>query len=127
MRFIGLALLIVIPGMLRQVVRIAVGWSTVMLFGKVPRTREPHLFVMSVGSICWIVAAVSVAIPPVGTFLLGFLPLPERLDSLIAWYVMLLLAVAIPPLVAVAILRALAPDDRPQGYAARAGMLGEEE
>jgi hypothetical protein len=123
MRFIGLALLIVIPGMLRQVVRIAVGWSTVMLFGKVPRTREPYIFVMSVGSICWIVAAVSVVIPPVGTFLLGFLPLPERLDSLIAWYVMLLLAVAIPPLVAVAILRALAPDDRPQGYAARAGML----
>lgn len=123
MRFIGLALLIVIPGMLRQVVKIAVGWSTVMLFGKVPRTREPHLFVMSVGSICWIVAAVSVAIPPVGTFLLSFLPLPEQLDSLIAWYVMLSLMIAIPPLVAIAILRALDSDDRPQGYAAHAGVL----
>lgn len=123
MRFIGLALLIVIPGMLRQVVKIAVGWSTVMLFGKVPRTREPYLFVMSVGSICWIVAAVSVAIPPVGAFLLSFLPLPERLDSLIAWYIMLSLAVAIPPLVAVAILRALDPGDRPQGSAALVGML----
>jgi len=123
MRFIGLALLIVIPGMLRQVVKIAVGWSTVMLFGKVPRTREPYLFVMSVGSICWIVAAVSVAIPPVGAFLLSFLPLPERLDSPIAWYIMLSLAVAIPPLVAVAILRALDPGDRPQGSAALVGML----
>jgi hypothetical protein len=123
MRFVGLALLIVIPGMLRHVVTIAVGWSTVMLFGKVPRTREPHLFVMSVGSICWMVAAVSVAIPPVGAFLLSFLPLPEQLDSLIAWYVMLALTIAIPPLVAVAILRALDADDRPKGYAARAGML----
>lgn len=123
MRFIGLALLIVIPGMLRQVVQIAVGWSTVMLFGKVPRTREPYLFVISIGSICWIVAAVSVAIPPVGTFLLSFLPLPEQLDSLIAWYIMLILLIAIPPLVAVAILRALDPGDRPQGYAARAGLL----
>ena len=123
MRFIGLALLIVIPGMLRQVVRIAVGWSTVMLFGKVPRAREPYIFVMSVGSICWIIAAVSVVISPVGTFLLGFLPLPERLDSLIAWYIMLSLTVAIPPLVAVAILRALQPDDRPKGFATRAGML----
>jgi hypothetical protein len=123
MRFIGLALLIVIPGMLRQVVQIAVGWSTVMLFGKVPRTREPHLFVMSVGSICWIVAAVSVVIPPVGAFLLSFLPLPEQLDSLIAWYIMLSLLVAIPPVVAVAILRALDPGDRPRGYAARVGML----
>jgi hypothetical protein len=123
MRFIGLALLIVVPGMLRQVVQLAVGWSTVMLFGKVPRTREPHLFVMSVGSICWIVAAVSVVIPPVGAFLLSFLPLPEQLDSLIAWYIMLSLLVAIPPMVAVAILRALDPGDRPRGYAARLGML----
>jgi hypothetical protein len=122
-RFIGLALLIVIPGMLRQVVQIAVGWSTVMLFGKVPHTREPYIFVMSVGSICWIVAAVSVVIPPVGAFLLSFLPLPEQLDSLIAWYVMLILMIAIPPLVAVAILRALDPDDRPQGYVALAGVL----
>jgi hypothetical protein len=123
MRFIGLALLIVIPGMLRHVVTIAVGWSTVMLFGKVPRTREPHLFVMSVGSICWLIAAVSVAVPPVSAFLLGFLPLPERIDSLIAWYVMLALSIIIPLLVTVAILRALAPDDRPHGFVALAGML----
>jgi hypothetical protein len=122
-RFIGLALLIVIPGMLRQIVQIAVGWSTVMLFGKVPRTREPHLFVMSVGSICWIVAAVSVAVPPVSEFLLGFLPLPERIDGLIAWYVMLAFTIVIPPLVTVAIMRALAPDDRPHGLVALAGML----
>ena len=80
-----------------------------------PRTREPHLFVMSVGSICWIVATVSVAIPPVAAFLLGFLPLPERLDALIAWYVMLAFLIVIPPLVTVAILRALPPDDRPHG------------
>ena len=123
MRFIGLALLIVVPGMLRQVVQIAVGWSTVTLFGKVPRTREPHLFVMSVGSICWIVAAVSIAIPPVAAFLLGFLPLPERLDGLIAWYVMLAFTIAIPPLVTVAVLRALPPDDRPHGPMAIGGMV----
>lgn len=123
MRFLGLALLIVVPGMLRQVVQIAVSWSTVMLFGKVPRTREPHLFVMSVGSICWLVAAVSVAVPPVSAFLLGFLPLPERIDSLIAWYAMLALSIIIPPLVTVAILRALTLDDRPHGLVALAGML----
>jgi len=122
-RFIGLALLIVIPGMLRQIVQIAVGWSTVMLFGKVPRTREPHLFVMSVGSICWIFAAGGVAVPPAGAFLLGFLPLPERIDGLIAWYIMLALMIVIPPLVTVAIMRALAPDDRPHGLVALAGML----
>jgi hypothetical protein len=29
--------------MLRRVVRVAVGWSTVMLFGKVPRIREPSI------------------------------------------------------------------------------------
>jgi hypothetical protein len=122
-RFIGLGLLIVIPGMLRQIVQIAVGWSTVMLFGKVPRTREPHLFVMSVGSICWIIAAVSVAVPPVAAFLLGFLPLPERLDGLIAWYVMLAFMIVIPPLVTFAILRALPPDDRPHGLLGTGGML----
>jgi hypothetical protein len=122
-RFIGLALLIVIPGMLRQVVQVAVGWSTVMLFGKVPRTREPHLFVMSVGSICWIVAAVSVAIPPVAAFLLGFLPLPERIDGLIARYIMLAFTIVIPPLVTFAILRALPPDERAHGPLAIGGLL----
>jgi hypothetical protein len=122
-RFIGLALLIVIPGMLRQVVQVAVGWSTVMLFGKVPRTREPHLFVMSVGSICWIVAAVSVAIPPVAAFLLGFVPLPERIDGLVAWYIMLAFTIVIPPLVTFAIMRGLPSDDRAHGPLAIGGML----
>jgi hypothetical protein len=122
-RFIGLALLIVVPGMLRQVVQVAVSWSTVKLFGKVPRTREPHLFVMSVGSICWIVAAVSVVVPPVAAFLLGFLPLPERIYDLIAWYVMLAFTIVIPPLVSFAIVRALPPDDRPHDPVAIGGMF----
>src|SRR4029434_5578777 len=97
--------------------------STRVLLRKVPRTREPHLFVMSIGSICWAVAAVSVAIPLVGTFLLSFLPLPEQLDSLIVWYFMLLLLIAIPPLITVAVLRALNADDRPEGYAAQLGIF----
>jgi hypothetical protein len=68
------------------------------------------------------VAVVSVAIPPVSAFLLGFLPLPERIDDLIIWYVMLAFAIVIPPLVTFAIVRALPPDDRPHGFAALAGM-----
>src|SRR4030095_7695234 len=51
------------------------------------------------------------------------LPLPERIDGLIAWYIMLALMIVIPPLVTVAIMRALAPDDRPHGLVALAGML----
>lgn len=123
MRFIGLALLLVIPGMLRDVVSVAVSWSTVMLFGKVPRTREPYVFVMSIGATSWIVAVMSVAVPPVGEFLLGFLPIPEPLDGLIVWYIMLTLVVAIPPLVAVAIVRALDADNQPRGRASLVGMI----
>jgi hypothetical protein len=123
MRFIGLALLLVIPGMQRDVVSLAVRWSTIMLFGKVPRTREPYIFVMSIGATSWIVAVVSVAVPPVGAFLLGLLPIPELLDGLIVWYIMLTLVVAIPPLVAVAIVRALDADNLPLGRASLVGMI----
>ncbi len=62
MRLLALALLLIVPGMLRQVARVAVSWSTVVLSGEVPRTREPHLVVMGVGCLAWYVM-----VPPVVT------------------------------------------------------------
>ena len=123
MRFIGLALLILIPGMLKQVVTTAVGWSTVTLFGKVPRTREPYIFAMTTGAIVWIVALIGVAVQPFAAFLVAFLPLPGRVDQVVGWYAMLALAVVIPAAVAVATLRMLEPGDRPQGVRPLAVVL----
>jgi hypothetical protein len=83
--------------MLRQVASVAVSWSTVVLFGEVPRTREPHLVVMGVGCLVWAVAVVGVVFPPFAAFLFGLIPLPEPYGDMLAWYVMVVLAVAVPP------------------------------
>jgi hypothetical protein len=109
--------------MLRQVASVAVSWSTVVLFGEVPRTPEPHLVVMGVGCLVWAVAEVGVVFPPFAAFLFGFIPLPVPYGDMLAWYVMVILAVAVPPVVAIAGLLTLDPDDRPRGPAALGGAL----
>jgi hypothetical protein len=122
-RLVGVALLLLIPGSLRQLAVVAVAWSAAMLFGRVPRTREPYLFVMTVGSLTWSVAVVGVIVPPVADFLLSLLPFPDAVEAMVAWYVMLVLAIVIPSVVAFAAMRSLNPEDRPREAAAVGAVL----
>jgi hypothetical protein len=112
-----------LPGPIKGLVSIAVGWAMAMLFGKVPRRRQPYVSLMASGSVVWALAALAVAFPPFAALLLGFLPLPGPLKETVAWYGLLALAVFVPPLLTLAALWTLDPDHRPSDGAALAVVV----
>jgi hypothetical protein len=109
-----------LPGPIKGLVSIAVGWAMAMLFGKVPRRRQPYVSVMASGSVVWAIAALAVAFPPFAALLLGFFPLPGPIKETIAWYGLLALAVLVPPVLTLAALWTLDPEQRPRDVSALA-------
>jgi hypothetical protein len=83
----------------------AFGWATVMLFGRVPQSRQIYLSLISFGSVAWLVALVGIAFPTVGTFLLSFVPLPSWVDRTWVRLAMVAGAIVIPPIVGALALR----------------------
>lgn len=102
----------------------AFGWATTMLFGKVPQDRQIHLSILAFGSVLWLIAAVSVAFPSVGTFLLLFVTLPPWVDK--AWIRIAMAAVAVitPAILGWVGTRMVAPEQRPKDGAAILKAIG---
>ncbi len=119
--------MVLIQGLLAAVFRsagkllnTAFGWATTMLFGKVSEDRQMYLSVISFGSVAWLVALLGVAVPSVGTFLLGLVKLPSWVDQNWVRLAMLAAAIVLPALVGVAALRMMDPEERPHGAAGTA-------
>ena len=55
-----------------KVLTTALGWASMMLFGRVPASRQYLLLGITFGSVIWVVLLVGVVLPDVGTFLLLF-------------------------------------------------------
>jgi hypothetical protein len=90
----------------------AFGWATVLLFGRVPESRQMYLSMVAFGSVLWLIALVGVAFPGVGTFLVSFVSPPERLKPWIR-IGMLLAAAVLPALVGWVSTRLVDPEQRP--------------
>ena len=56
------------------------GWATVLLFGKVPDSKQWILLMIGLGSIVWVVLIAGVIIPDVATMTLAFVPIPDFVD-----------------------------------------------
>lgn len=107
-----------------RVLSMAMGWATILLFGRVPRSKQLLLSLISLGSIAWVATVLGVIFPSVGALLVSFAPIPESLaDRQFAgiavreWVriAMLIAALTIPLLVGIAGYFMLAPEDRPRG------------
>ena len=59
-----------------RVLNSALGWATVLLFGKVAQSRQILLLLVTLGSLAWAAALAGVLVPRVGTFLLAAVPTP---------------------------------------------------
>lgn len=96
----------------------ALGWASMLLFGRVPQSRQLILAVMTLGSIAWVAMVAGVILPEAGTLLLGFVPIPDFVDENWVRLGMLLAALATPLLIGLGGL--LIPDaaDRPAGFQA---------
>ena len=98
-----------------RIVQMAFGWATVMLFGRVPQSKQLLLAGVSLGAILWVVTLVGVALPDVGTWLVAFVPAPDFIDEDLIRLVMLVLAIVLPLGVGLGGLLLMDPDDRPAG------------
>ncbi|MFL5777013.1 MAG: hypothetical protein ACJ76W_12130, partial [Chloroflexota bacterium] len=98
-----------------KIVTMLLGWASVLLFGRVPQSKQTLLALITLGSIAWVVALVGVIVPDVGAFLLAAVPRPDFIDEL--WIRLAMIAVAIVLPLAIGILTVLVLDDarRPKG------------
>ncbi len=98
-----------------RILNTAFGWATVVLFGKVPQSRQIYLSIIAFGSVIWLVVVIGIVFPAVGTFLLAFAPLPKSVNPNWIRLAMLAGALVIPLLTGLLSLKLLDPEDQPCG------------
>ena len=98
-----------------RIVQMAFGWATIMLFGRVPQSKQLLLAGVALGSILWVVTLIGVALPDIGTWLIAFVPTPDFVSETTVRLVMLVLAIILPLLVGLGGLFLMDPEGRPAG------------
>ncbi len=101
---------------LGRLVQLVFGWATLLLFGRVPQSKQLLLAGVSAGALLWIVLLVGVAIPDFGAWLIAFVPIPDFIDEGWVRLAFLALAVALPLLVGLGGLMLMDPADRPTSF-----------
>jgi hypothetical protein len=103
---------------LGRVLTTTLGWASIMLFGRVPQSRQVWLAVLTFGSLAWLVATAGIVLPAVGVFLLTALPLPSWLQQDLVRLAMVTVALLLPAVLGAVSLLVADPEDRPRGRAA---------
>jgi hypothetical protein len=101
----------------------ALGWATILLFGKVEGRKQSVLLVITLGSLGWVMTIVGVVFPDIGTFMLAFVPVPDFIDEGVFRLVMLGAALLIPLLIGAAAIFVTEPGRRPHGFGLIAGIV----
>jgi len=100
---------------LQRILTTVLGWASTLLFGRVPADRQLILVLVTFGSIAWVALLLGVLIPDVGTFLLGFVPVPDAVPEWVVRLIMLVAALVLPLVLGAATLALMPPDARPSG------------
>ena len=95
----------------------ALGWATILLFGKVEGKRQTFLLVMALGSLAWLVTLAGILVPRIATFVLAFIPIPSFVDDNWIRLAMLAMAALIPILVGIGAIVVTEAGRRPKGRA----------
>jgi hypothetical protein len=98
-----------------KLIQMVFGWATILLFGRVPQSKQVLLSGVALGSIAWIAVLIGVLVPDLGTVLIAAVPAPDFLSDTWIRIAMLVAAVVLPLLVGIAGLFLLDPEDRPGG------------
>ena len=89
------ALFAFVSRQLGRLLSLAFSWATLVLFGQVSKDKQLLLSIMALLSLVWPIAIAGVALPSVGTFLLGLVTVPPWIESWVR-IGMLVLAIAAP-------------------------------
>ncbi|HEY2915838.1 MAG TPA: hypothetical protein VGI98_01355 [Candidatus Limnocylindrales bacterium] len=106
-----------------RILTTTLGWASTLLFGQVPQSRQVWLAVLTFGSLVWVALVAGVVVPSVGTFLLGFVPVPDWIGPDLVRLAMLAGAVVLPPVLGAVTLLVTDPGDRPRGTAVAGTVL----
>ena len=98
-----------------RILQTTLGWASVLLFGRVPPSRQIVMAAITLGSIAWIAALVGVAVPGAGVFLLTAIPRVPYVQDWMLRLVMLVAALVIPLLIGAAGLLLVDRERRPNG------------
>jgi hypothetical protein len=101
----------------------ALGWATILLFGKVQGRRQAFVLVMALASLVWVVTLAGIVVPDIATFVLTFVPVPDFVDDTWIRLAMLAAALAIPLLIGVGAVVITEADRRPKGGGLITGVL----
>jgi len=77
---------------LGRLVQLAFNWATLVLFGQVSKDKQMLLSIMALLALAWPVMLAGVLVPSVGTFMLGFVTVPDWANT---WVRLAMLALAI--------------------------------
>ena len=98
-----------------RLLTMAFGWASLMLFGRVPQSKQVLLAAVALGAVLWAAIVVSVLIPPARDVLLGFLPMPDWVTEELLSLAMLVAALALPLLIGIGGLLLTDQNMRPHG------------
>jgi hypothetical protein len=101
----------------------ALGWATILLFGKVEGKRQTFLLLMALGSLAWLVTLAGILVPRVATFVLAFIPIPDFVDDTWIRLAMLAMAALIPLLIGIGAVVVTDAKRRPTGRALATAVL----
>lgn len=93
-----------------KLLTMALGWASMLLFGRVPQSRQILLVGLTFGSVIWMVLLVGVLLPDVGTVLLLFVPPQEVVSEDVIRLGMVLGAIVVPAILG-ALTLAFAPTE----------------
>jgi hypothetical protein len=106
-----------------RVLNAALGWATILLFGKVEGKRQTFLLVMALGSLVWLITLAGIFVPKVATFVLAFIPIPAFVDDTWIRLAMLAMAALIPLLIGIGAVVVTDAKGRPTGRALATAVL----
>jgi hypothetical protein len=106
-----------------RILTTALGWSTTLLFGRVPQNRQILLSLITLGSIAWVVMVAGILVPSVGTFLLAAVPVPSFVDEEWVRLAMLVGAIVMPLVIGVGSVFIVDAGQRPGGVGLVAQVL----
>ena len=110
-------LITVLGQLMGGIANMTVGWAVVLLFGRVPESKQGLLSGIGLASLVWIVAVIGILVPSAGGLLLAAIPRPGFVP--IAWLQagLLALAIGLPLAIGLATVYVVDPGARPRGLA----------
>lgn len=90
------------------------GWAVILLFGRVPQSRQRLLAFMALASVAWLIALLAVLVPTVNDLVVSAVPRPGFIGRDWVGGVMLAGALLLPAAVG-ATMTVLSPEDAPGG------------